>query len=1041
MANDNLYYWTAIGSRGDRVLLGEVQCGKNGYNISFSIDGSKDTAKFEVQSLSLDAPLKPYTIVWHEATNTYWIVGKDKVERHLNEVGFVYVHNIQLEGAIELFNARDLTDCGFYQNTYTIDEFVHRLLELSTFELPRDDISINYNDNLDRDKVIDYVKSFQNYTLLSAIREFFDGYNCAVKLSFNQSNSYKLVSCDLNIIPKTGDINFTPLDMDAYMTDTRGVSSMSKGSYGNCVISNADNVISTKSKVYPTIGYARVGATDFYLDAEKDNIVFRLPSKVNSVEWVEAMNRGTTKIAVGYEMSGSPTHDYFEMEFDPSDNVSYENAVYWAKSILLNDISPEVANYVNANYPSSFWDNLFSDDYREEVENSVAFRFFDTTEYDPIKNKFINSKGINEFISARTNLGHDNIKPYVLANKQLHDSCQEPPSVMYWERGSNEIKGFNFFSWHDYLSNSKQILSTTRVGKTILSFTMPSGSYQGMTIKVAVGNIEENHLQEGSMEIKNILLDIRTLSLRCKYIPMYDIKIKYDNSAMGNDSKLYNQNGKYTDGVALSKLLLSYKDEVESDTITRYAEEYSISDMPKVGEVYTKDGVDYVVGNASYDFYQNEEMDGEAHKIYAEYTLSKKIATKTALTSPNTNIRDYGIPQQFNVPRKQVYRDFYELSYTIDSNADTSYYLTLDKVLNFTFSIKEYSGHTALVKIEYENPCGGGGDDYDGNIVQPSDEWYFQVDSTYDVLKKQLIEVFNFQDNNIIGYDNQNIVCGWDIRRVFEQIVVGSARIDAVNTPISYVDEKGRFESVYLSVCNADNLKKVWDIYISGMEEQYTNQVDSSFYNRCVFIPKEVYDESLVYNDYLIQDIGYNKDAIEVPVFEYCCQVDDSDNVVVGDDIFDSNDDDLMYLYEAIIVPHGSINENNWHRHFTPNTLYKSGSYIVLNDQPANNKKACSFTATNTQLSIRFTDSVSFDGSTAIYGNNVNANNWIINYAGTNRVDLMIVRYTIKKDYTTQGVFLDSGVKANLMFVLKDAKQCPYSSNLLVTYINHYQLN
>lgn len=1038
MANDNLYYWTAIGSKGNRVLLGEVQCGKNGYNIGLSIDGSRDTAKFEVQSLSLETPLKPYTIVWHDNTNTYWIVGKDKVERHLNEVGFVYVHNIQLEGAIELFNARDLTDCGFYQNTYTIDEFVHRLLKLSTFEL-FDDTSINYNDNLDSDKVIDYVKSFQNYTLLSAIREFFDGYNCAVKLSFNQSNSYKLVSCNLDIVPKTGDINFTPLDMDAYMTDTRGVSSMSKGSYGNCVISNADNVISTKSKVYPTIGCAKLGSTDFYLDPEKDNVVFRLPSKVNSVEWLKIV-QNHIYITISYSITtgGGTTHiSNIPCGFDPTDLTSLQNALEDAKYRLEHNYSTYVAEYFDEHWAELF-NLLATEESRAEIEDTYASAtFYDVKDYDLIANKFVSDKIINYFKSYRTNLGHDSVKPYVLANKQLRDNVQEPESVMYWERGSDEIKGFKFFSWHDNWDNSKVIECSTPQHSSIVLFSFSvqrgtSTTYDNIIVRLGTSTTDND---------EPLKIDFRNARMKVKYVPMSDIKVKYDNSAIGNDSSLYNQNGKYTDGVALSKLLLSYKDGIESETITRYAQEYSISDMPKVGEIYTKDGIDYVIGNASYDFYQNEERDGEAHKIYAEYTLSKKIATKTTLTSPNTNIRDYGIPQQFNVPRKQVYRDFYELSYTIDSNADTSYYLTLDKALNFTFNIKEYAGHTALIKIEYENPCGGGGEDYDGNEVQPSDEWYFQVDSTYYVMKKQLIEVFDFKDNNIIGYDNQNIVCGWDIRRVFEQIAVGSARIDAVNTPISYVDEKGRFDSVYLSVCNADNLKKVWDIYISEMEEQYTNQGDSSFYNRCVFIPKEVYDESLGYNDYLIQDIGYNKDAIEVPMFEYCCQVDDSDNVVVGDDIFDSNDDDLMYLYEAIIVPHGSINENNWHRHFTPNTLYKSGRYIVLNDQPANDKKACSFTATNTQLSIRLTDSVSFDGSTAIYGNNVNANAWLHNYAGTSRVDLIIVRYTIKKGYTTQGVFLDSGIKANLMFVLKDAKQCPYSSNILVTYINHYKLN
>lgn len=1034
MQHDRLYFWDKIGFEGTRTLLGEIQ---TNFNIGLSIDGSKDTCKVECFTRLIANPIKPYTICQHENTGTWWIVGKDKVERYVDESGYLYKHSIQLEGAIELLNARDLTDCGFYQNMYTIDEFAKRLIKLSTFELKGNGVVFSYGNNLDGNKVVDYIKSFENYTLLSALREFFDGYNCSIKLWFSISNS-ELSQAHFDIIPKTGMYSSAIKNLDDYMNDVKGIGTMSKGSYGNTVISNAENVISTHTKIYPTIGYAKIGATDFYIDAEKDNIVFRLPSKVNSVEWVEAMNRGTTKIAVGYELSGTSTHDYFEMEFDPSDIGSYDNAISWARSKLLNDIAPEVADYVNANYPSSFWNVVFSNNYREEVEDSVAFRFFDTKEYDPIDNEFINDKGVNKFQSTRVNLGHDSIKPYVLGNKQLHDSCQEPPSVMYWERGSNVIRGFNFFSWHDVIADSKQIVSTTRVGKTILSFTMPSGSYQGMTIKVAVGNIEENHLQEGGMNIKNILLDIRTLSLRCKYVPMSDIKIKYDNSAIGNDSKLYNQNGKYTDGVALSRSLLSYKNEIESDTITRYAVGGDFEDMPYVGMVYYKNGVPYVIGNASYDFNQDEL----GYYITAEYTLSKKIAIKTALTNPNTNIRDYGIPQSYNVSRKQLYRDFYELSFVRDVNGDANYYLTLSDVVNLSYSKQEYEGHTALVKIDYSDYVGGGGTYTDGSPVLPSESWYFQVDSTYHTMKKQLVEIFDFQDNNIIGYDSQNIVCGWDIKRVFEQIVVGSARLDAINTPISYVDDKGCFYGVHLAVLNAGNLKKIWDAYIDDEKSSYIGVINDkgSYYNRFVFIPSEVYDLGVDYADYMINDSEYNKDPIEVPVFEYCCQIDDSDDVIVGDEILSTKDDDFIYFYEAIVVPKNAVNNNTWGKHFYANNInYQNGTFS-LNFGNSPTRGVANFTLLNTEMRINIYSSFSVkdDLSSTTLGTQFPAHSWLNGQSGD--VDLMIVRYAVPKDYTLSGYEV-TNVRYDLMFVIKNAKQCPYTGNRLDICINHYRLH
>ena len=1031
MEHDRLYFWDYIGSNGTRTLLGEIQ---TNFNMGLSIDGSKDTCKVECFTRLIADPIKPYSVCQHENTGTWWIVGKDKVERYVDESGYLYKHSIQLEGAIELLNARDLTDCGFYQNMYTINEFAKRLVKLSTFELKGNDVTFSYGNDLDGNKVVDYIKSFENYTLLSALREFFDGYNMSVKLWFSVSNG-KLSKAHFDIIPKTGRYSSIIKNLDDYMNDVKGIANMSKGSYGNTVVSNAENVISTHTKIYPTIGYARLGSEDFYLDVENDNVVFRLPSKVSSVEYVEACDTGTTKIAVGYNLSNT-YRDYYEMEFDPSDPTSYDEAITFARSKLLEFSSePEYQEYINEHYGDEFWDNVFSDTYRERVLESVAFRFYDVKNYDPISNKFISDHTIQEFSSARLNLGHDSIKPYVLANKELRNRVQEPECVMYWERGSNLIKGFKFFSWHDYIDHSKQIVSSTRVGTNIIE---DEDSGLG-TLQIAVGNIERANSGFGCMNVKNIKLDYRSSSFRVKYTPMNNLKIKYDNSALGSDSKLYNQNGKYTDGVALSRSLLSYKNEIESDTITRYAVGTDFDEMPYIGSVYYKNGVPYVVGNASYDFNQNEL----GYFITAEYTLSKKIAVKTALTNPNTNIRDYGIPQNYNVSRKQLYRDFYELSFARDSNEDVNYYLTLRSVVNLTYQKQEYDGHTALIKVDYSHDIGGGGQTYDGGIVDSSDEWYFQVDSTYHTMKKQLIEVFDFQDNNIIGYDNQNITCGWDIRRVFENIVVDPAggRLDAINTPISYVDEKGCFDGVHLAVLNARNLKKIWDGYIADMEEQYSRtDTDSYFYNRCVFIPFEVYDLGTDYADYMINDSDYKKDPTEVPVFEYCCQIDDSDDVIVGDEILSTKDDDFIYFYEAIVVPRNAVNNNNWEMYFNANSIHYQDGTFSLNFGNAQDRGVANFTLLNTEMRINIYSSFSVkdDLSSTTLGTQFQAHSWL--NGQEDDVDLMIVRYAIPKNYEVSGYNI-TNVRYDLMFVVKNAKQCPYTSNRLDLCINHYRLH
>lgn len=1038
MAQDNIYIWDKIGSQGTRTLLGEAQCGKNGYNMGFSIDGSKDTAKMEVLSFSIENPVKPYTIVWHENTDTYWIVNKDKVEKYVNERGSLYKHSLTLDGAVELLNARDLTDCGFYQNLYTIDDFIRRLLDLSTFEFGGSaNVTIDYGIALDGGKTVDYVKSFENYTLLSALREFLDGYNSVAKLRFNQNVTGQLNSCLLKIVSKTGDTATEALDMGNAFLDVKELRDLSKNSYGNLVVSNADNVISTKSKVYPNVGYARLSSDEFYIKPE--NAVFRLPSKANSVEWVE-MSASTMKIGIAITYGPSAT-DKYTFDVDLSDIDSYKEGIEWVRHTLTTkpeDVSQEIWDnlqaYMNSHFDEAFWANLSSDETRAKALDENSFRFYDTTEYDPIANTFKSERTINRFRSFNVSHGWD--KPWVLGNKAIRDGVQEPQSVMYWERGSDLIKGFDFFDFQKEIPFGAEISSITTHGYRLFQFEWtPEGEGSGM-VDVYISSKATLGIGGALFVPDNIVLSVLNANLRVKYTPMTDLKIKYDNTNYGNDSKLYNQNGRYTDGVALSKLLLSYKDEITSDTVTRYAEGYDMNDMPKVGQIVTRGNDRYVIGNASFDFFQHEEGNGNANYIIGEYTLSKNVAVKSALTNPNTNIRDYGIPQQFNVRRKQLYRDFYELSFSSDPNADASRYLDFGKVMNVTHLPSSIESHTALIKCQYEEACGGGGTSYGGGVVPSSTEWCFQVDSTVYYLKKALYEVIDLKDNNIIGYDSQNITCGFDIRRLFEMIDVGSADIDAVNTPISYVDGKGKVLGFTLSVLDNAHLKSVWNDYKTAKETQYGETYRGSLYNRCVFIPTELFDMSVLEADYLITDFSYRKDPIEVPVFEYSCQVDDTDDVLVGDEILTRRDDDFLYFHEAVRVPKGVVTNNNWRLFFSKSDIVRVGNALSINDgSGADKKTALLWYGSNLlQIDLFNSCSVNTENMGKTNASNINAHEWV-----EDGYDLMIVRYSVPKDVEYSGANVSNDTQ-DLMLVIRNAEECPHQGAHLILSVNHYKL-
>ena len=126
---DLIYYYDK--TTFEKHELGEIQIG---FNQSFVIDGTKDSKKVDVYSFN-GKRLEPNTIIFHLGTQSWWIVSHDEVERYESEQTPLYLHNLQLEGAIELFNARDLTDNGFNDYSYDVDTFIKRLLALFTLSL------------------------------------------------------------------------------------------------------------------------------------------------------------------------------------------------------------------------------------------------------------------------------------------------------------------------------------------------------------------------------------------------------------------------------------------------------------------------------------------------------------------------------------------------------------------------------------------------------------------------------------------------------------------------------------------------------------------------------------------------------------------------------------------------------------------------------------------------------------------------------------------------------------------------------------------
>lgn len=987
---DKIYAFDKITKLG--TLLGEIQIE---FNMSFVIDGTKDSAKIVVHSWD-ENEIEPYTIIYHVNTQSWWIVSHDKVERYQNESGFLYVHNLTLLGAIELCNARDLTDCGFNQNTYTIEEFILRLFNLSNFEYNyNNEYFFQANSNFLQRKV-KFVKTFENYTLLSALREFLDGYNMVAKLGFDanyyeNTDTYEITVPYLYIISKTGEYsNMHNLDD---FDDTRETKTMDKNSFGTTVVSNAENVISTEHKTFPSTGTVKVSANEYRITP--DNALIRLPSKVYQANWLKIVtNKAPLRLNIHY--FGKDVLEQEPISCNAFSSLSIENAWDTIRDLIIQYTTQSIYNG---------FENAFESEKErviEELKKASAITLYNGNVFNPVTAEI--QKGANVPYLVMANFHSKEplslaVRPFIFCDKAMKETLSRPWQAIAWERGSNIISGFDGFQGVTGSQNSIYArLYNTDLGadtNQYIYFEYAPDADTRITLATQynpTGSQVVFHFGPSSTGAGDV-------SFIVDYIPMTDLKVKVDNTREKRDIQLYNQNGKLTDNVALSKLINSYSKEISSDTITRYMQYYSFNDIPKVGDIVYKGNINYVINNVSLDFMQNEN---ETYYIEAEITMSKYVSTKSLLTNPNTNIRDYGIPQNFNVKRKQLYRDYYELAYqTFDSANQDTPYLATDNILSF--------GHTANVKPEFIGVIELGYEE----LVEGETNWYYQLETTTYMLDKMLYVVLDFNDNNIIGYGSQNVFSGFDISRIL------SGLTDTLNTPISYTDENGRVMSVDLLLCNIEQITNIYDDY---QESSGGSSWDGSLYNYSVFIPSDIYDNALSNNQYLIRitEDYYDKDAIEVPVFEYACQIDDSEDVLIGDNIL-SQYENCIYFYSFIVGEH--LTQNNV---FPTATITHSGSLYQISN-------GCSFAIAELpgsnikMLLIYLSSTETYDMSTKtwIYGNNVDVQE---------NKDLAIFRYAL--DLSSGNV-----VAQELMLIAKNIPSNHILNNRLALEINYYKLN
>lgn len=835
MAFDKLYYFektptlvTQDGLKSKRYYFGEIQ---NNFNMSFVGDGTKDSAKvivFNFDSKELD----PLTICWLESTNTWWVVKGDKVTRYANELGGYYQHDISIYGALEILNARDLTNCGFNANRYTLAQFLGRLTRRMDFELP---ITWVFGTYADLNQTVTYLKTFQNYTPMSAIRELYDGMNLYPKMTFTTDTlgeDVYLKGATITAYSKSGSIN-EPISIDTFNNEEEQCSSDIE-SFGTRVISNVQNCVSADPIRYPAIGGTRLTSSEPTVSAS--NGFIRLPSNIYQVNKI-IIGR-LLAVEIGNYGVGTTTK---AVVVNPL-NYNKTNFLSFLKS-TFTDISQSDWESFETVYDAFYAEYSLMGMY--ELENGGLYNRVDSTWTQPYL----------QIVAEAT--GEHGTQFEITLNDKTHGTTAiyNQKWSMYWEQGKDIIESFGWLG--DTATNFPNSPSPTSNSQI---YNFGSNNFIHATYTPTNAN------PDIGLGIISKYFTISNTRIAVEYVPMSDLKVKVDNNKEQNDSNLYNQNGKLVDSVAISKLINAHAKEISSNEITRYKTYRNFSDIPQVSQVVDNDGERYVINNVSIDFSENDDR----YFMVCQFTMTKQTACKSTMISANTNIRDYDCPQQNNVPRIQIYRDYIEFGYNAE-HAETPY-LALSQTLRFDATSKGLvDNHTCVFSA----------------TDSANNTYYYQIGTTKYNLNKQFIEVADFKDNNIIGYEAGKSYV------VVQASTLLDRKTSNVNTPISYVDSLGELKSLDLYFADADQLEIAY-------EKNNATEIIGKF----VTVPTEIwnyitYDSSRY--DINISEPNYEKDGLEVPVFEYACQVGDNNGIVFGADFLKGeNAVQIDYKYKIV---------------------------------------------------------------------------------------------------------------------------------------------
>ena len=663
-------------------------------NKCFTIDGSGDSFKVNVYC-NVELALTPNTIVLskdEELNNYWWVVQEDKSTLIDNSL---YLHELQLVGAIEWFKFKFCYTGTFYYHRYSYFEVMQKLLyslwKPKFFDFNLGNFTSKFGSGKNNQKF-----TFKGYTIRSALSEIEKALNVDFKLKFVTSK----LSIEETLSGTTGSASFDPTPDGTGAYYPGNISTTISANYSKVVIKSVSpNTASATISSYDSL----TGSISISLKSARPNESVQV-NLICTPEENVSDDKDNIYISEGY-------FDFIHK--NPTTNISHNMNLLDEKFQIsqfpnksyASRVVGRVSNATSSTYmiyPNNGYMNLVSENsvevknenaclilpYNIDRMNWIVFRAPDNDIHH--YNELHDSEDTNNsYLTLRDYSG--TTYKFMLKEKFYYDNMSEDNEnkkelTLWYEKGKNVIHNFKKF--------------------------------------LDLGNLYYDVLGDDGKPIYQVPKGISSKMFRVYYYPLIDEMLITNNNDITNDDVIYNQTCQNTDSVLAKEFINGYSESISIGTLTRCKYHNKESECFKCGDVFVKGDERYVVSSVSIDKYKDI--------VYAEYKLSKDYVAKTELISADGTIESYAIPQNNIVKRIQEYKTLIRFNDDLVENI-SSYFHNMFAIDFLSTNRNDYSINAKCTASNNVN-------------------YYVGLQAANIETPKSTTSIFDFYDNNYCGF-------------------------------------------------------------------------------------------------------------------------------------------------------------------------------------------------------------------------------------------------------------------------------------------------